>query len=64
MRVKTTEKCYFNDRIYEVGEIFDLGKQPMQPFMVEVDQDGNPVEHQDAKRTRKAKSEDTPAVNA
>lgn len=63
MRVKTTEKCYCNERLYEKDEIFEISG-PIESYMVEVDQDGNPVQQQEAKRTRKAKSEDAPAANA
>lgn len=63
MRVKTTQKCFIHNRLYEEGEVFEFSG-PIASYMVEVDEDGNPVQQVEAKRQRKPKTDDATAANA
>lgn len=63
MRVKTTQKCFIDNRLYEADEIFEFSG-PIASYMVEVDEDGQPVQPPEAKRQRKPKADDATAANA
>lgn len=63
MRVKTTQKCFIDNRLYEEGEVFEFSG-PIVHYMIEVDESGQPVQQAEAKRQRKPRLDDAPAANA